>query len=106
MIPRRGNPMQETKNPTRQHLHWTRSDGVRRDGVGRRQILDCRTVATGGLDNRGGIKEILGESATPDFSCSLFLDIVHLPPVAHAHGYGDMGRPPAPIGVVDGETIY
>ena len=31
---------------------------------------------------------------------------VHSPPLAHAHGHGNMGRPPAPIGVVGGETIY
>ena len=41
-----------------------------------------------------------------DFGFGPLLDILQSPPVAHAPGHGDMGRPPAPIGVVDGETIY
>ena len=42
----------------------------------------------------------------PDCGCDPLPAPLHLPPLAHAHGHGDMGRPLAPIGIVGGETIF
>ena len=60
----------------------------------------------GSLGDSGDIKEIPHEFAMLDFGCGPLPNIVHSPPMAHAHGHGDIGRPPTPIGVVDRETIY